>query len=433
MNYSMISYILGWIFNFEAAFMLLPGITAIIYRERDGLAFLVTMIICLAIGIPLTRTKRKNRVFHAKEGAVTVALSWLVLSIAGALPFVISGSIPHPVDALFETVSGFTTTGASILSDVESLSHCILLWRSFTHWIGGMGVLVFILCLLPLTGGYHMNLMKAESPGPSVSKLVPKVQSTAKILYTIYILMTVVEMVFLLLGGMPLFDTLCLSFGTAGTGGFGIKNDSIASYSTYNQIVITVFMILFGVNFNAYYLLLSKKVIVKGYVKAGGSIKKAENTEEPIRYTQEEQNYLNLYEQDLKGLRDGDPLKELLPAILTMAKEMHRADIYIGDLVQEGNMGLMLAMEDHADDTEALLSMAKESMQALLESQEETKKQDNRMVEKVNDLDEQIKKLSDELGRKVSVDELEEFAGITEDEISNILKLAGEELPPEEK
>ena len=171
--------------------------------------------------------------------------------------------------------------------------------------------------------------------------------------------------------------------------------------------------------------LLSKKVIVKGYVKAGGSIKNAENTEEP--------NYLNLYEQDLKGLRDGDPLKELLPAILTMAKEMHRADIYIGDLVQEGNMGLMLAMEDHADETEALLSMAKESMQALLESQEETKKQDNRMVEKVNDLDEQIKKLSDELGRKVSVDELEEFAGITEDEISNILKLAGEELPPEEK
>ena len=278
-----------------------------------------------------------------------------------------------------------------------------------------------------------MNLMKAESPGPSVSKLVPKVQSTAKILYTIYILMTVVEMIFLLLGGMPLFDTLCLSFGTAGTGGFGIKNDSIASYSTYNQIVITVFMILFGVNFNAYYLLLSKKVIVKGYVKAGGSIKNAENTEGPIRYTQEEQDYLNLYEQDLKGLRDGDPLKELLPAILTMAKEMHRADIYIGDLVQEGNMGLMLAMEDHADDTEALLSMAKESMQALLESQEETKKQDNRMVEKVNDLDEQIKKLSDELGRKVSVDELEEFAGITEDEISNILKLAGEELPPEEK
>ena len=261
MNYSMISYILGWIFNFEAAFMILPGITAIIYREKNGLAFLITMLICLTIGIPLTRRKRKSKVFHAKEGAVTVALSWLVLSIAGALPFIISGSIPHPIDAIFETVSGFTTTGASILSDVEALSHCMLIWRSFTHWIGGMGVLVFILCLLPLTGGYHMNLMKAESPGPSVSKLVPKVQSTAKILYTIYIILTIVEIIFLLIGKMPLFDTLCLSFGTAGTGGFGIKNDSIASYSTYNQVVITVFMILFGINFNAYYLLLTKKVM----------------------------------------------------------------------------------------------------------------------------------------------------------------------------
>ena len=179
--------------------------------------------------------------------------------------------------------------------------------------------------------------------------------------------------------------------------------------------------------------LLSQKVIVKGYVKAGGSIKNAEKPEDVVRYTQEEQDYLNLYEQDLKGLREGDPLKELLPAILSMAKEMHRTDIYIGDLVQEGNMGLMLAMEEHEGDMEALVSMAKESMQALLESQEETKKQDNRMVEKVNDLDEQIKKLSEEMGRKVSVDELEEFLDITEDEISDILKLAGEELPPEEK
>ena len=260
MNYSMISYILGWIFNFEAAFMILPGITAIIYREKNGLAFLITMLICLTIGIPLTRRKRKSKVFHAKEGAVTVALSWLVLSIAGALPFIISGSIPHPIDAIFETVSGFTTTGASILSDVEALSHCMLIWRSFTHWIGGMGVLVFILCLLPLTGGYHMNLMKAESPGPSVSKLVPKVQSTAKILYTIYIILTIVEIIFLLIGKMPLFDTLCLSFGTAGTGGFGIKNDSMGSYSTYCQIVTTIFMILFGVNFSAYYLILTKKI-----------------------------------------------------------------------------------------------------------------------------------------------------------------------------
>ena len=261
MNYSMIFFILGWIFNIEAAFMVLPGITAIIYQEKNGLAFLATMVLCLVIGIPLTRKKPDNKVFHAKEGAVTVALSWIVLSMAGAFPFVISGSIPHPVDAMFETVSGFTTTGASILSDVEALSHCMLLWRSFTHWIGGMGVLVFILCLLPLTGGYHMNLMKAESPGPSVSKLVPKVQTTATILYTIYLMLTVAQVIFLLIGRMPFFDAICLTFGTAGTGGFGVRNDSIASYSTYNQVVITVFMILFGVNFNVYYLLLTKKVM----------------------------------------------------------------------------------------------------------------------------------------------------------------------------
>ena len=177
----------------------------------------------------------------------------------GALPFIFSGSIPNPVDAIFETVSGFTTTGASILADVEILPHCVLIWRSFTHWIGGMGVLVFILSLLPLTGGYHMNLMKAESPGPSVSKLVPKVQSTAKILYGIYFVMTVIQIILLLLGGMPLFDSLCAAFGTAGTGGLGIKSDSMAGYSTYLQVVITIFMILFGINFNAYFLLITRK------------------------------------------------------------------------------------------------------------------------------------------------------------------------------
>lgn len=259
MNYSMIFYIVGWILRLEAVFMALPGVTAILYHEKDGFAFLITLLICLAIGLPLTWKKPSDKVFHTKEGFVTVALSWIVLSVAGAVPFVISGSIPNPIDALFETVSGFTTTGASILSEVEPLSHCVLIWRSFTHWIGGMGVLVFILCLLPLTGGYHMNLMKAESPGPSVSRLVPKVQSTAKILYTIYISLTVLQIIFLLIGKMPLFDTICTAFGTAGTGGFGIKNDSIAGYSTYLQIVITVFMILFGVNFNIYFLLLTKK------------------------------------------------------------------------------------------------------------------------------------------------------------------------------
>ena len=259
MNYSIIIYIIGYILEIEAAFMALPLVTSLIYRETSGYAFLITIILCLALGIPMTYKKSSKKAFYTKEGFVTVALSWIVLSIMGAVPFVISGSIPHPVDALFETVSGFTTTGASILTDVEALPHCILIWRSFTHWIGGMGVLVFILSLLPLTGGYHMNLMKAESPGPSVSKLAPKVQSTAKILYTIYIAITLIQIVFLLIGKMPLFDTLCTAFGTAGTGGFGIKADSMASYSTYLQVVITVFMILFGVNFNVYFFILTKK------------------------------------------------------------------------------------------------------------------------------------------------------------------------------
>ena len=177
----------------------------------------------------------------------------------GAVPFVVAGCIPNPVDALFETVSGFTTTGASILPGVEDLPKGILFWRSFTHWIGGMGVLVFLLSLLPLTGGSHVNLMKAESPGPQVDKLVPKVQSTAKILYGIYFALTVLELVFLLLGGMPLFESMLTAFGTAGTGGFGFKNDSFTSFSPYIQWVVTIFMILFGVNFNAYFLLLLRK------------------------------------------------------------------------------------------------------------------------------------------------------------------------------
>ena len=257
MNYSIIIYIIGMILEIEAVFMTLPAITALIYQETSGVAFLITIALCLVIGLPLTRKKPTRKAFYTKEGFVTVALSWIVLSIIGAIPFVISRSIPNPVDALFETVSGFTTTGASILSDVEALPHCMLMWRSFTHWIGGMGVLVFILSLLPLTGGYHMNLMKAESPGPSVSKLAPKVQSTAKILYSIYFVMTVIQILLLLVGGMPLFDSICTAFGTAGTGGFGIKNDSMASYSTYLQVVITVFMILFGVNFNAYFFIIT--------------------------------------------------------------------------------------------------------------------------------------------------------------------------------
>lgn len=259
MNYRIIAYIVGWVFNLQAIFMVLPALTAIIYNEKDFYAFLTSIAVCLVIGLPLTRKKPTNKVFYIKDGCVAVALSWIVLSLTGAVPFVISGAIPHPVDAVFETVSGFTTTGSSILTDVEVLPKCMLFWRSFTHWIGGMGVLVFLLSLLPLAGGYHMNLMRAESPGPSVSKLVPKVQSTAKILYSIYLGMTIIQILLLLLGGMPVFDTLCITFGSAGTGGFGIKNDSMASYSVYCQVITTIFIILFGVNFSAYYLILTKK------------------------------------------------------------------------------------------------------------------------------------------------------------------------------
>lgn len=261
MNYAMIRYIIGWILNFEAAFMSPSFVVGLIYREKSVWAIFATMLLCLVIGVPMVLLKRpKQAVFYAKDGFVSVGLSWVALSVMGALPFVISGSIPHPVDALFETVSGFTTTGSSILSDVEALPKCMLFWRSFTHWVGGMGVLVFMLTILPMSGGYHMNLMRAESPGPSVERFVPTVKSTAKILYGIYICLSLLELLLLLVGKMPMFDALTLTFGTAGTGGFGIKNDSIGSYTTYQQTVITIFMILFGVNFNVYFLFLLKKI-----------------------------------------------------------------------------------------------------------------------------------------------------------------------------
>lgn len=257
MNKKIIIYLLGWILNIEAVFMLLPCIVAMIYRESSGIWFLAIMAVCGILGLVLTHRKPDNMIFFAREGFVSVALSWIVLSFFGALPFYLSGEIPVFEDAMFEVISGFTTTGASILNNVEGLSKCMLMWRSFTHWIGGMGVLVFILSILPLAGGYNMYIMKAESPGPSVGKLVPRVKATAKILYGIYLFMTVVEVLLLLAGGMPLFDSLATSFGTAGTGGFGIKNSSIAFYDSYYlQGVITVFMILFGVNFNVYYLFL---------------------------------------------------------------------------------------------------------------------------------------------------------------------------------
>ena len=259
MNYRIITFIIGWVLNFEAVFMAPAAAVALIYRERAGFSLLITMALCLLCGVVLIRGGIKNKTMYAREGFVAVALCWIVLSVFGALPFVISGSIPSYIDALFEIVSGFTTTGSSILAEVEPLPRCLLLWRSFTHWIGGMGVLVFVMAILPLTGGSSMYLMKAESPGPSVGKLVPKVKSTAMLLYKMYLGLSVLQLIFLLLGGMPLFDSLTTMFGTAGTGGFGIKNDSIGGYSMYLQGVVTVFMILFGVNFNIYYLLLKRR------------------------------------------------------------------------------------------------------------------------------------------------------------------------------
>lgn len=260
MNYKIIKYVVGWVLIFEAIFMAPALLAAVIYQEKAGYALLLSMGLCVLAGFLLTRKRIKNKSMYAKEGFVTVALCWITLSAFGALPFVFAGAIPSYADALFEVVSGFTTTGSSILTDVEALPKCLLFWRSFTHWIGGMGVLVFVMAILPLAGGNNMYLMKAESPGPSVGKLVPKVRGTAGLLYGMYIGLSVVQLLLLLLGGMPLFDALCTTFGTAGTGGFGVRNDSMASYSAYLQAVVTVFMILFGVNFNAYYLLLKKRV-----------------------------------------------------------------------------------------------------------------------------------------------------------------------------
>ncbi len=243
----------------EGILLLIPCITALIYLETQGFSYLAVALFCILIGWLMRRKKPTNNVFYLKEGCVTTALSWIFLSLFGCIPFMLTGEIPYLPDALFETISGFTTTGASILSDVEALSHCSIIWRSFTHWIGGMGVLVFLLAIIPMSGGSHINLMRAESPGPSVGKLVPKVKSTAQILYIIYFGMTAIEFILLILGGMPIFDAVNTSFGTAGTGGFGIKNDSMMSYSPYIQWVVTIFMILFGVNFNAYYLILFKQ------------------------------------------------------------------------------------------------------------------------------------------------------------------------------
>ena len=260
MNYSIVLYILGCVLKFESAFLVLPALVGLIYREHASVSYLAVAVLCLILGVLLTHKKPRSTNLYTREGFVAVALSWIIMSIFGAIPFVLTGDIPFYVDALFETISGFTTTGSSILTDVESISKASLFWRSFSHWVGGMGVFVFIMAILPMMGGSTMNLMKAESPGPSVSKLVPHVKDTAKILYGIYIAITICEATILRALGMPLFDSLTTTFGTVGTGGFGIRNDSIAGYSPAIQITITVFMILSGINYTAYFYILTGKI-----------------------------------------------------------------------------------------------------------------------------------------------------------------------------
>ena len=262
MNKRIIIYILGWVLIIEAAAMQIGTITSLIYGEHEALYFLFTGIGCAILGLLAVKVKKpKNMVLYQKAGFAATALSWIVLSLAGCLPFWLSGEIPSFIDAFFETVSGFTTTGATILTDVESLSHGMLMWRSFSNWLGGMGVIVFLLAIIPKLGGQqNIFLMKAESPGPIVGKAVPKMRHYAMMLYAVYIVLTLVEFIMLICGGMGVFDAINISFATGGTGGFSITNSGIAAYDSYYlQIVIAVFMILFGLNFSFYLLLLARK------------------------------------------------------------------------------------------------------------------------------------------------------------------------------
>ena len=259
MNNRMILYVIGRALLIEAALLVLPLITAVIYGESI-VPFLIPIVLLVAVGLITGMKKPKNASLFARDGLAVVALVWVFMSAFGALPFVISGDIPNYVDAFFETVSGFTTTGSTILTDVEALTYSGLFWRSFTHWVGGMGVLVFGMAILPMNDGHGMHVLRAEMPGPSGSKLVSRMSDTAKILYVIYLVMTIVEIVFLLLGGMPLLDSCIHAFGSAGTGGFSLKNLSIGHYdSVYFDVVIGVFILLFGVNFNLYYFLLIRR------------------------------------------------------------------------------------------------------------------------------------------------------------------------------
>ena len=260
MNRKKVFNTVGLMLEAEAALLLLPLLVALIYRERCVWSLAASAAIALALGWVLRRfCKPDNHLIYAREGFVSVAMTWLAMSAVGALPFFLSGEIPSYIDAFFETVSGFTTTGASILANVEIMSRGLLFWRSFTHWVGGMGILVFVMAIVDDVNDRSMHILRAEMPGPVVGKLLPRARDTASILYKIYIVMTGAEIVLLMLGGMPVFESIVHAFGTAGTGGFGVKADSIAGYSPYLQWVITVFMLLFGVNFNLYYLLLARR------------------------------------------------------------------------------------------------------------------------------------------------------------------------------
>ena len=264
MNRKLVFNLTGRILCFMALLFSAPLLCSLVYKEFGvAVAFVISAAISLAAGGALQLIFRpKDKMIFAREGFAVVALAWVGVSILGSLPFIISGEIPSFIDALFETVSGFTTTGASIMSgqQIEAMSHGLLFWRSFTHWIGGMGVLVFVMALVPMESGRSIHIMRAEMPGPIVGKLVPKIKETAKILYLIYIALTAVMVVFLLCGGMNLYESLVHAFGTAGTGGFGIKADSVASYSPYIQWVVAIFMLIFGINFNLFYLITVKKI-----------------------------------------------------------------------------------------------------------------------------------------------------------------------------
>ncbi|MBO6241524.1 MAG: TrkH family potassium uptake protein [Butyrivibrio sp.] len=260
MNYSMIRYILFRLFRIMGGLLMLPFFVAVIYKEYDSAeSFFLLIVIMLVVGIVGSHKKPKSTVIYAKEGFAITALAWIFMSLLGAIPFVMTGTIPNYIDALFETISGFTTTGGSILTSVDGMEYSVQFWRTFTHWIGGMGVLVFLIAVMPMVDGYSMHLMRAESPGPVVGKIVPKVKDTAKILYQIYIAITILEIICLIITGLPIYDAVTISFSTVGTGGFSIHDAGIGGYSIASQVVIIVFMALCGVNFTVYYFLINRK------------------------------------------------------------------------------------------------------------------------------------------------------------------------------